>query len=147
MKSLIGSKVIFQLWRQYVVYNTVSSPLLYVNIGVPLGGMIGPMLYLVFMNDIIRNFSDMKFILFASYTPVVASGNCLDYLVTITNEALRKIKFWLEKNQLSFNVDQHNLSFYIASYVPILLLPPYIWKLCGKACRYDQVLRTARWLY
>ena len=56
-----------------------------------------------FINDIVRSSSDLKFILFADDTTVFASGNCLTNLVTLTNDALRKIKLWLERNRLTLN--------------------------------------------
>ena len=93
----------FSARKQYVVYNNFSSSLLPVNYGVPQGSIVGPMLFLLFINDIVKSSSDMKFILFADDTTVFASGKCLTNLVALTNEALRKIKLWLERNRLTLN--------------------------------------------
>ena len=67
------------------------------------------MLFLHFMIDILKDSSHMKFILFADDTTVFASGKCLSYLVTHTNEALRKIKLWLERNVLTLNENKTQL--------------------------------------
>ena len=93
----------FSARKQYVVYNNFSSSLLPVNYGAPQGSIDGPMLLLLFMNDIVRNTSDLKLIFLADDTTVLASGNCLTNLVTLTNEAVRKIKLWLERNRLTLN--------------------------------------------
>ena len=69
----------------------------------PLGSIVGPMLFLLFINDIVRSLSDLKFILFADDTLVFASGKYLTNGVTHTNEALRKIKLWLGRNRLTLN--------------------------------------------
>ena len=72
-----------------------------VNYGVLQGNIADPMLNLLFINDIVGSSSDLKFILFADYTTVFASGNCLSNLVPFTKEALRKIKLWLDRNRLT----------------------------------------------
>ena len=58
--------------------------------------MIGPTLFLNFIKDKVRRFSDVKFILFADDTTVFALGSCLNNLVNLINEAIHKVETWLE---------------------------------------------------
>ena len=93
----------FSARNQYVVFNCISSSLMPVNYGVRLSNTVGPMLFLLIINDIVRSSSDEKFTLFSDDTNALASGNCLPNLVTHTNEALRKIKLGLERDRLTLN--------------------------------------------
>ena len=63
----------------------------------------------------------MNFILFADDTSIVASVKCHTELITLKNEALRKIKLWLEKTRFTLNKNEKNLSFFIANKLAILL--------------------------
>ena len=84
------------------------------------------MLFLFFINDIVKNSSDMKFILFEDDTTVFASGKCLTNLIAITNEALRKIKLLLERNRLTSN---ENKTPFVVFHRKLRILR----RLCGKA--------------
>ena len=37
---------------QYVAYNGIESNVLYIMCGVPMGSIIGPLLFIIYMNDI-----------------------------------------------------------------------------------------------
>ena len=74
-----------------------------VNYGVPQENTVGPMLFHLFINDIVKSSSDIKFILFSDDTTVFASVKCLIIFVTLANEALCNIKLWLERSRLTLN--------------------------------------------
>ena len=56
--------------QQYVESNGVSSTLLSLKTGVPQGSILGPLLFLVYMNDIPQASSHFKFILYADDTTI-----------------------------------------------------------------------------
>ena len=93
----------FSARKQYVACDSFSSSLFRVKYGVSQGSIVGLTLFLLFINNIVKSLSDKKLIYFADDTTVLASGKCLTRLVTLRNEALRKIKLWSERNSLTLN--------------------------------------------
>lgn len=64
------SKVIFLLRKCFVVFNSVLSELLSVNFGVPQGTMEGPILVIIFMNDVVNSAQNVDNVLFADDTNI-----------------------------------------------------------------------------
>jgi len=63
--------------RQYVEYNTSNSKMGNVSIGVPQGSILGPLLFLVYVNDISNISKKLSCILFADDTNIFATGKTL----------------------------------------------------------------------
>ena len=60
---------------QYVSYKTVKSDNLDVICGVPQGSVLGPLLFIIYTNDIINALQSSQIILFADDTTVYSSSN------------------------------------------------------------------------
>ena len=75
------------------------------NIGVPQGSILGPLLFLIYINDL-PNASKFMPILFADDTTLSMSHGNYASLVEITNCELVKINDWLVINRLSLNIDK-----------------------------------------
>lgn len=84
--------------QQYFCYNNVSSSLTRVDYGVPQGSVIGPVLFILLINDIVHSTSDAQFVLLADDTSLFLSGNCMNRLTHRTNIALTNVNKWLTNN-------------------------------------------------
>ena len=89
--------------QQYVDFNGISSNLLSINCGVPQGSISGPLLFLLYINDIINSTPFLSFILFADDTNIVCSHDRLDTLVRTLNQELPKVSTWFKRNTFSLN--------------------------------------------
>ena len=68
--------------------------------GVPQESVLGPLLFLIFINDI-SHASELGTCLFADDTSLVSSANSLPLLQTIMNRQVDKVHDWLLANKLS----------------------------------------------
>ena len=90
--------------KQYVVFNKTESNYMNISCGVPQGSILGPLLFLLYVNDIV-NVSTLLFpMLFADDTNVFLNGKDIDDLSITMNEELEKLYIWLKANKLSLNV-------------------------------------------
>ena len=92
--------------RQYVSINNHVSSLTTISHGVPQGSVLGPLLFLVYINDIVRCSTKLNFLLFADDTTIYVSGQDLRELEDIVNSELVHVYNWINSNKLTLNVDK-----------------------------------------
>ena len=91
--------------HQYVNYNNTSSDMKLITCGVPQGSIFGPLLFLLYINDIASVSSILFSILFADDTTLFYSSKNLHELSDVVNNELSKMIEWLNANRLSLNID------------------------------------------
>ena len=74
-----------------------------ITIGVPQGLVLGPLLFLLYINDIQYCSELVSVILFADDTNVLYSHTCFKTLNEILQIEMKKITNWLNVNKLSLN--------------------------------------------
>jgi hypothetical protein len=92
--------------RQYVSYKNVVSETQPVLCGVPQGSVLGPLLFIIYTNDLPNAMGSAKSIIFADDTTVYASSNSLTRLYNIINSDLNSLADWFYANKLSLNVSK-----------------------------------------
>ena len=94
--------------KQYVSINDQSSELLLNNCGVPQGSVLGPLLFLIYINDLPNISKILNFYLFADDTNIYYESDSLNELERTVNKELDKLYLWLNVNRLSLNIDKTN---------------------------------------
>ena len=94
-----------------VSYNSTLSSIESVKCGVPQGSILGPLLFIIYMNDICHTSKLLNFILFADDTTVFYSNSNLDTLYDTINTELKEVCNWFKCNKLSLNASKTNLMF------------------------------------
>ena len=92
--------------KQYTVYNCCSSSLSCVNYGVPQGSVLGPILFLLYINDITRCTDKLKFLLFADDTTIYIQGRDLNLIKRTLNLELKHVSNWMKCNKLTLNISK-----------------------------------------
>ena len=88
--------------NQFVYTNGEKSNLLGINKGVPQGSILGPILFLIYINDI-KNCTSLMTLLFADDSNFLISGKNLNEIVEILNIELKNICDWFRCNEMSLN--------------------------------------------
>ena len=88
---------------QYVSINRINSETLHITCGVPQGSILGPFLFILFLNDIVNASKIAEIIMFANDTTLFFKHKELGILYTTINFELAKIFQWFKLNKLSLN--------------------------------------------
>ena len=95
---------------QYTCINNKLSDQSLLEVGLPQGGKLSPILYLIYVNDITQ-FSknkNSKLVLFADDTCLTLTNNDINSLFENANCEINKLNKWFMANKLTLNVDKTN---------------------------------------
>ena len=91
---------------QSVKINNVNSTTRNVTMGVPQGSILGPILFLVYINDLPKLSPQMTCLSFADDTAILFKGSDVDDLQLTVDALLLDISAWFNANFLSLNVSK-----------------------------------------
>jgi len=97
--------------EQYVDFDGTESSILKISTGVPQGSILGPLLFIIYMNDIAQLTNVFEMIMYADDTSLQSTLNTFNSNVNADinskiNLELNKISEWLKANKLSLNVSK-----------------------------------------
>lgn len=93
---------------QYVYINNNSSNTLKIKYGVPQGSILGPLLFLLYVNDITNILGSPDLVMYADDTNAFFASASKPALESMANKYLDNLSVWLQKNKLQLNVKKTN---------------------------------------
>ena len=91
--------------HQFVVHNGQKSELIKSNYGVGQGSILGPLLFIIFINDLPHHLNK-KVVLYADDTTILNARNSLVSLNQDASESFKKAEEWFTANKLTLNSDK-----------------------------------------
>ncbi len=97
---------------QYVESSGVKSNLCTLTKGVPQGSILGPLIFLLYINDLASLSPDLYFSLFADDTTIITADKSLTYTTQVVADRLTCVFDWFLANKLSVNVKKTHCMFF-----------------------------------
>ena len=101
--------------KQYVTLNGSNSSIKTILTGVPQGSVLGPLLFLIYINDLCKCVKYSETYHFADDTNMLLSHSSLETLAKRMNSDLKNLSQWLKANKLSLNVTKTELIIFHSS--------------------------------
>ena len=96
----------FETYQQFVSINGYNSECASVPIGVPQGSVLGPLLFLLYLNDLNLAIKHCKVHHFADDTNLLYTNNSIKKLNKLLSKDLKNLTNCLNANKISLNVDK-----------------------------------------
>ena len=112
--------------KQYVKIGNCKSELEQINCGVPQGSVLGPLLFLIYINDLHKACTMGNLRIFADDTTLFFKCNNKDDITTKGTQIMTQLNEWFKANKLTLNSDKSNFVIFRSRQNKITNLPVQI---------------------
>ena len=98
--------------EQFIKVDDYQTDYASITCGVPQGSILGPLLFLIYVNDLNKLTNLLNIIMFADDTSLFCSHKDVKILFKTENKELIKITKWFQGNKLSLNMKKTNYIFF-----------------------------------
>ena len=116
--------------KQFVQFNDSVSTEQIITCGVPQGSILGPLFFILYINDFPKIFELANSMLFADDTSIFLSHKNPDQLVDLLNKELKLVDLWMKTNKLSVNIKKTNFVLFKPRQKHIFLSSPILYSNC-----------------
>ena len=92
--------------KQYISSQDAPENCLDIICGVSQESILGPLLFLIYVNDLFKASNPLMEVLFADDTNFFLSHKNIDTLFASMSKELENVSTWFKSNKLSLNVDK-----------------------------------------
>ena len=112
--------------KQYVQLENSKSKLCPISIGVPQGSVLGPLFFILFINDLYKCCPDGKVRLFADNTTIFFHKNNIKDIISTGKQIMTQLATWLKANKLTLNAEKSSFTIFKSSRKKIQNIPDKI---------------------
>lgn len=97
---------------QCVKIGQIKSKFAKINCGIPQGTVLGPILFNIYINELLTLDTESKIVAYADDTVLLVEGDCWDNVMEKTVVEFSKIQQWLSENLLSINIEKTKFMYF-----------------------------------
>ena len=90
--------------KQFVSVNGKNSTMQNIKYGVPQGSILGPLLFIIYINDIPETANFAKFILYADDANIILTADTIEAISIQLNDLVNSLVEWVHSNGLALNL-------------------------------------------
>ena len=90
--------------KQFVSINGTFSMTKSMEFGVPQGSILGPLLFIIYINDIPETACFAKFILYADDANIIITADTIESINIQLNDLINSLVVWVRANGLALNL-------------------------------------------